>query len=326
MGDSHHHKPGLLGKLKEAHQALDARIQERLKSSQRLFYDADHGGISSKAAADDSPSLESLPTDGALPASSAHYYDHGSVEPVLRPIADVDFLAGYVPPGSLSAAMASVPNRAQAVVALNKAKAAVMARPEVAELVEVCGITADEADALVLYTLEEGGMYAALNTALHDYYCEVDRKAVQPLMGFAFYLTSCLRKLPLYREPSSSRKTTVWRGLSMPLQALRDNYVEHRDVYWSGFTSTSTRMLTALSFCVMSSMKNEGHVAVLFKIDLKYGKDISAFSQFPGEGEVLLMLNDKFFVLSAPRERRVFSARLWVVELAEKDEGRAFRW
>ena len=64
-----------------------------------------------------------------------------------------------------------------------------------------------------------------------------------------------------------------------------------RPVQWAAFSSATTDVTAAKEFV-------EKDVGVIFKLAVVSGRDISAFSYFPKENEVLLSPNTRFVVTS----------------------------
>jgi len=99
---------------------------------------------------------------------------------------------------------------------------------------------------------------------------------------FLFYLISALKKLPNFTG-------TVYRALDRPLQTLSKQYKPGNSVVWVAFTSTSKNR----DIMTLFTGKSEG---TLMRISVVEGKEISQFSLFPSESEVLLPPNTFCFV------------------------------
>jgi hypothetical protein len=61
------------------------------------------------------------------------------------------------------------------------------------------------------------------------------------------------------------------------------------DIYWSAFTSTSSNLSRAKSFA-------NGPGGFIFRIEIRYGRSIQAYSAMPEEAEVTLSPNTCLFV------------------------------
>jgi hypothetical protein len=79
-----------------------------------------------------------------------------------------------------------------------------------------------------------------------------------------------LKKLP-------SRHLTLWRGVTVNIEK---NYKEGEELTWWSFSTCSSSLNVIQNFI--------GHASTLFLIDGENGKDISAYSNFPDEKEVLI--------------------------------------
>lgn len=98
---------------------------------------------------------------------------------------------------------------------------------------------------------------------------------VESIKGFLFFALSAMRKLPDF-------KGVVFRGNKSP-DIVRKEYTTGREIFWSGFTSTTIDADVARQFA--------GPTGVVFRIKINSGKSISAFSALGGEKEVLLPPN-----------------------------------
>ena len=91
------------------------------------------------------------------------------------------------------------------------------------------------------------------------------------------YLTSALHELPAYEG-------RVYRGVpSSALSVIQNRYKRGMDIQWSSFTSTSCRIETAKGFAERGG--------IVFVIDVVNGRDITHYSAYQGEGEILLSPN-----------------------------------
>ena len=98
---------------------------------------------------------------------------------------------------------------------------------------------------------------------------------IEAIKGFLFFAISGLRKLP-------SITGVVFRGNNSP-DVIAKEYTLGREIFWSGFTSTTTELSSALQFA--------GQDGVVFRMHINSGKSISNFSCLPNEKEVLLPPN-----------------------------------
>jgi len=101
---------------------------------------------------------------------------------------------------------------------------------------------------------------------------------------FIYFLICGLNKL-------ENTNTTVYRALDKPLSQLSKQYQLGKSICWVSFTSTSLDKTIMNSF--ISKNKKEG---TFLQINVIEGKDISEFSLFPNEKELLLLPNSQFVV------------------------------
>lgn len=130
------------------------------------------------------------------------------------------------------------------------------------------------------------------------------------LEGYLYYMQKALGKIP----PVSK---TVYRGIPGTTQykgkqentvkLISENY-KHL-VKWTSYSSTTTDFDEARKFA-----SDDG---VIIEINVNHGKDISRFSVFPNEGEILLSPNMLFEVVSPLHQRDGIN----VIVLKEKVDG-----
>ncbi|EOD31860.1 hypothetical protein EMIHUDRAFT_231296 [Emiliania huxleyi CCMP1516] len=143
-------------------------------------------------------------------------------------------------------------------------------------------LTRDECAAIVLYTMEdmprERSPYYVMNAALR----EQNRQAVRPWRDFVWLLLHALRKLP----PSKARM--VYRGMA------GSELAAGAELQWSAFSSTATKVDVMEVFLATSGQRTMIHLELTEPV----GRDVSAFSLYPQECEVLLPPNVCFEVVS----------------------------
>ena len=144
-------------------------------------------------------------------------------------------------------------------------------------------LTRDESSALFLYTMEGGGdnsFYRVLNRALRS----EDRPALQPWFPYLKLLDTALSKLPPV-------KGSIWRGVHGDIgKDLRKN----QDLTWWSVTSCSLSVDTIKEFLASEA------ASTLFMIEVANGKDISAYTNYPSEDEVLLRPGIQLRVVANP--------------------------
>jgi len=152
----------------------------------------------------------------------------------------------------------------------------------------ICNLFADEMDiekkmnlsnneisAINLYTREsnprENSLYFIINKALR----EQDRSSLKPFFPYLHLLLNAMCKLP-----KCSPGTVLWRGVE---KNISSNYVKGKKIIWWGFSSCTKNMQALDSF-----LGKDGSERTLFAIQVDSGIDITNFSAFPKEEEVLL--------------------------------------
>jgi len=133
----------------------------------------------------------------------------------------------------------------------------------------VAGMTDDEAAAIQLYT-QQSCLYPMLNTAMRDHTHPENLTAFMPYLKL---LLTALNKLPLIRQK-------VYRGMGVDLHETYKQ-LPGKVFRWWAFSSTS------VSESLAGVFMGKGE-RTLFAIDA-IGVDISAFSAFPNESEVLML-------------------------------------
>ncbi len=96
---------------------------------------------------------------------------------------------------------------------------------------------------------------------------------------------------------------------------VQQQYQQGRLVQWAAFSSTSRSLEAVRPFV-------NKRVGVIFKIKVKTGRDIGAYSYFPKENEVLLTPNTQFMVTS---ELYLDELGYACIDLAEKTGGPMLR-
>ena len=148
------------------------------------------------------------------------------------------------------------------------------------------GLSSDEALAVLTYTsdLRSGNvhsLYYHVNNVLRLRKSE----ALCALKPYLSYLMSAMEKFPIV-------KGTVYRGVAIDgnLNEIKEKYCIGTTVDWSAFTSTSTNIASALKF------RENGRPFIMFQIQVINGRNMSMYSLFPDEEEVLLSPNSRFFI------------------------------
>jgi hypothetical protein len=142
------------------------------------------------------------------------------------------------------------------------------------------GLTHDESAAVYLYTMEGGqnSFYKVLNKALRS----ENRPALKPWFPFLKLFDVALKKLP-------NVKGSVWRGVPGD---VTQQFTKGLVLTWWSISSCSQSMDIVQDF--LGSDNN----STLFMIETVNGKDISSYSYYPRESEILLGLGTELRVKS----------------------------
>ena len=129
-------------------------------------------------------------------------------------------------------------------------------------------LSRDESAAVYLYTMEWGdeSLYRVLNKALRS----EKRRELTQWFPYLKLFDTALKKLPTVRE-------CLWRGID---GGLTKKLQKDQDLIWWAVSSCSSSVDVIKDFV--------GKDATLFMVQAMNGKDISGYTNFPGENEVLL--------------------------------------
>jgi hypothetical protein len=154
-------------------------------------------------------------------------------------------------------------------------------------------LTQDESAAVYLYSMPTP-FFSRLNDTLRI----ENRHALKPWFAFLKLFITALEKLP------STRKT-VWRGVSGDVSSI--------------FADTDVHIWWSVNSCSMDLKVVEkflSETGTVFAIDAIDAKDISAFSTFPEEQEILLMPGTR---VRAKCQSLNFESRFFLVHLEEEN-------
>jgi len=159
------------------------------------------------------------------------------------------------------------------------------------------GLTHDESAAVFLYAVEadENSFYRILNKALQ----EEDRNKVKPWFPYLKLFDEALSKLPTISG-------CVWRGVAGD---IGKEYKENELITWWGISSCSTLIEVVKDFL------DPNQESTLFMIDAVNGKNISDYSNYSDEKEVILAMGTKLRVI----EMGFKYGNLRIVRLKEVD-------
>ena len=155
-------------------------------------------------------------------------------------------------------------------------------------------LTKDEFCAIYLYTLEV--LHKPLNATLNEKEDRNDK--IKPYHFYIKLINSALEKLPRYRD-------NVWRGVKTD-KDFSGKYVKGKKIVWWSYTSTSKEGKAVQNF-----LGETGH-RLLFQIRSKTGVDITKYSAFKNEAEILFAMGTKFQVKNV-----VEQDKLTIIELEE---------
>ena len=152
-------------------------------------------------------------------------------------------------------------------------------------------LTINESAAIYLYTMATS-FYKILNQVLQA----KDPQALEPWFMFLKLFISALEKLP-------SLPITLWRGITDNFHG--SDFVKDQMYTCSSINSCSSDVSVARSYI--------GPGGILFCIHAINGKDITEYSEFQGENEVILMPGIRLQVRSASFDEHGFN----IVQLNE---------
>ena len=164
----------------------------------------------------------------------------------------------------------------QAAVRASKAFAAKLARTN-----KLGPLTEAEAAVVNLYTQQTPKLYFYVNGALGGY-GKGGRSALHHYLPYIKLLRAALRKLP------PQYTTIVYRGSKCPLHKLIPYASVGLHVVWWAFTSTSRSKDARKEF--------GGGSGTIFQISSNDGRDISQYSSFGDEKEVVLLPGSQFVI------------------------------
>ena len=178
------------------------------------------------------------------------------------------------------------------------------------------GVTVEDVAAIFCYTSEwdtakfgdDESPYRKLNNSLS---VNRNNKSLKKTRGFLFLLLQALRKLPRFVPENH----TLYRGLQAHVQTEADPKFPERKPYaagnektWWAFTSTTTSLEATQTFLGTTG-------GTLFVLSGKpWGYDISVFSDFPGEKEILMEPERKLRVTSVFKEGQLITVNAEVLE------------
>jgi hypothetical protein len=163
------------------------------------------------------------------------------------------------------------------------------------------GLTRDESAAVYLYTMEggENSFYKVLNEKLRS----ENRAALKPWFPFLKLFDMALKKLP-------TTKGCIWRGISGDVSG---QFMKDQVLTWWSISSCSP------SLEVIKDFLGSNICSTVFMIEAINGKDVSGYTYFPNENEVLLGLGTELRVKSDTLKHQGGLHIVHLVELSDDD-------
>ena len=148
---------------------------------------------------------------------------------------------------------------------------------------DVHDLKTDESAAIYLYTIEwDGNQFGSLYFILNGDLRSGIQSRQRRWFTYLKLLVTALEKLPSVNDD-------VWRILKKDVSSA---YPMNHTFRWSSLTSCSRNVYTAIE--VFSNEKSQN---TLFKISVTHGKNISQYSKYPNEEEIILIPDTEFSVI-----------------------------
>ncbi|CAF1517125.1 unnamed protein product [Adineta ricciae] len=164
-------------------------------------------------------------------------------------------------------------------------------------------LTRDESASIYIYTMEWGdtSLYRLLNQALRN----ANRQVVNIWFPYLKLFDCALEKLPTLHK-------VLWRGISAD---IGKNFTKNQLVTWWSVNSCS------LSVDVIKTFLGNNPKSTLFLIEALNGKDISKYTEFQNENEVILKMGTDFRVESNALDHPNGSFVVHLIEIDHDDDG-----
>ena len=189
-------------------------------------------------------------------------------------------------------ALPSQPRAALAPMLANMVQASsrIVTAADVQALCQQRGLTLVHAQCIAVYTMDarqfggarEDSVFFVFNATMRA----GDSEQVQRWSAFTKLFCDALEKLP-------SVSCAVYRGLDQPLTQVSHLYVKGSTVYFNSVTSTTTDKVDTLQ---QFGKGADGRPGTLLRIAATDVKNISMFSAFPNESELVASLNSSYRV------------------------------
>ncbi|CAF0832781.1 unnamed protein product [Adineta steineri] len=161
------------------------------------------------------------------------------------------------------------------------------------------GLTHDESASIYIYTMEWGEqtLYRVLNQTLRN----ENRHLLKVWFPYLKLFDTALNKLPTVKE-------IVWRGVA---EDIGKNFAKNQIITWWSINSCSSSVNIIKEF--LGNEKN----STMFLIEAVNGKQISGYTEYESEDEIILRMGTEFRVKSNALDH---PNGLYVVHLIEIDE------
>jgi hypothetical protein len=164
------------------------------------------------------------------------------------------------------------------------------------------GLTKDQSAAVYIYTMEWGDttLYRVLNNALRA----ENRQGLKIWFPYLKLFDTALDLLPTVKE-------SLWRGI--PLD-IGKNFTKNQLVTWWSVNSCSS------SVDVIQNFLGNDTNATVFMIEAVNGKNVSGYTEYENEDEVILRMGSEFRVKSKPLAQPNGSYIVHLIEVVDDDD------
>ncbi|CAF4005555.1 unnamed protein product [Rotaria magnacalcarata] len=164
------------------------------------------------------------------------------------------------------------------------------------------GLTQDQSAAVYIYTMEWGdtALYGVLNKALRS----ENRRALKIWFPYLKLVDTALDKLPTIKE-------VVWRGVPID---IGKNFTKNQIVTWWSVNSCSS------SPNVIKDFLGDNKKSTLFLIEAINGKNVSGYTEYESEDEVILQMGTEFHVKSDPLDQSNGSYVVHLIEIGNNND------
>jgi hypothetical protein len=163
-------------------------------------------------------------------------------------------------------------------------------------------LTRDESASIYIYTMEWGEqtLYRVLNRALRN----ENRQALKIWFPYLKLFDTALNKLPMV-------KGNLWRGIS---GNVGKNFQRDQIVTWWSFNSCSS------SVSVINDFLGNEKKSTMFLIEAIHGKQVTNYTEFKNEEEVILTMGTQFRVKGDPLISTHGQDVVHLVEIDDNDD------